>query len=183
MKIYFSAAHSLGKTTLTKYVSDTYKLPMISEVARMVQSEKELNFDSLRSNINVVNDYQKSIFYRQIEEESKHESFVCDRSLIDSLAYSSQYTNIFSSLIRSEELKNYLVDLKKSNAILFFIRPSRATLKDDGVRESLNWDNIITIDANIKLLYEMFDLRYFQINTDNMQERIKLVESVISLVK
>lgn len=55
-------------------------------------------------------------------------------------------------------------------------------MRADGVRESLNWDGAVAIDAQIKFLYEMFGIRYFQINTDNMQERIRLIDSVISLV-
>ena len=41
----------------------------------------------------------------------------------------------------------------------------------------------LQIDRSIKLLYEMFELRYFQINIDNMQERIRLIDSVLSLIK
>jgi|SRR6185436_10085174 len=182
MKIYFIGSHSTGKTTCARYVSETYKIPMITEVARMILSEKELHLDSLRTNLDIVDDYQSKIFNRQIEQESKYNSFVSDRSF-DCLAYAAQHARILPSLLKSAELKNYIDNLKSYDSFIFFIRPSKATLKDDGIRENLTWEGIISIDAQVKFLCEMFELRYFQINTDNMQERVKLVNSVLSLYR
>lgn len=182
MKVYFIGAHSTGKTTCARYVSETYKIPMITEVARMILSEKELHLDSLRTNLDVVDDYQSKIFSRQIEQESKYDSFVSDRSF-DCLAYAAQHSRILPTLIKSEELKRYLISLRSNDSFIFFVRPSKATLKEDGIRESLSWDGIIAIDAQVKFLCEMFELRYFQINTDNMQERVKLINSVLSFHK
>lgn len=180
MKTYFIGSHCVGKTTLARYVSEKYKIPMITEVARMILSEKELHLDSLRTNLDVVDDYQTKIFYRQIEQESKQSNFVSDRSF-DCLAYAAQHSRIFPILLKSGKLQEYLDNLRKSDAFIFFVRPSKATLKEDGIREHLTWDGIIAIDAQIKLLCEMFELRYFQINTDSMQERVKLVDSILSL--
>jgi predicted ATPase len=146
----------------------------------MILSEKELHLDSLRTNLNVVDDYQTQIFFKQIEQEGKYDSFVSDRSF-DCLAYTAQHSRVFSHLMKSAELEKYVVSLKKSDAIMFFVRPSKATLKEDGIREHLTWDGIVAIDAMVKLLFETFGLRYFQINTDSMQERVRLIDSVISL--
>jgi dephospho-CoA kinase len=181
MKIYISSSHSCGKSTLARYISKTYNLPLISEVARMVLSEKELNFSTLRSNIDIVDDYQNNIFNRQILEEQKYKDFVSDRSLLDCLAYSASHSRIVSKLIFSDELKSYIENIKSS--IIFFIRPSKDTLNEDGVREQLDWDGIVSIDAQIKFILEMYNLRYFQINTSNMSERIKFVDSIISIIK
>jgi nicotinamide riboside kinase len=181
MKVYFVGAHSSGKSTIARYVSENYKLSLITEVARMILSEQELQVDALRSSLDVANKYQEQVFYRQLLEESKYTDFVSDRSAIDSLAYSAQHTNILSVLLKTEELGKYVNSLNNKDVIMFFVQPSKATLKDDGVRESLNWDGIISINAQIKLLLEMFGLKYFQINTENMQERVKLIDSVLSL--
>lgn len=181
MKVYFTGCHGSGKTTLCHYVAKKYKLPMITEVARTILSEKELQIDSLRCDIDTVNDYQSSIFYRQLLEESKSESFVSDRSIIDNLAYAAQHSNVLPKLLSSVELQPNLASLKDPKSILFFVRPSQATLRADGVREVINWDGAVAIDAQVKLLYEMFGIRYFQIDTANMQERIRLIDSVISL--
>ena len=181
MKVYMIGAHSSGKTTLARYVSEIYKLPMITEVARQILSEKELHLDSLRSNLDLVDNYQESIFYRQLEEEKKYNSYVSDRS-IDCLAYAAQHSRILSKLLATDELREYLSVLKAPDSILFFVRPCKATLREDGVRESLNWDGVVAIDSMIKFLLQMFDLKHFSINTDNMQERAKLIDSILSLI-
>lgn len=180
MKVYFVGAHSTGKTTCARYVSERYNVPMITEVARQILSEKELHLDSLRTNLDLVDDYQKAIFYRQLEEEKKFPSYVSDRSF-DCLAYAAQHSRILAELIKTPELTEYLKVLNSSDSFIFFVRPSRATLRADGVRESLTWDGVISIDAQIKFMLEMFELRYFQINIDNMQERTRLIDSVLSL--
>lgn len=182
MKVYFVGAHSTGKTTCARYVSEKHNLPMITEVARQILSEKELHLDSLRYDLNLVDDYQSQVFFRQIEKESEHINFVSDRSF-DGLAYAAQHSRILPKLINSPELKAYLEILKEPGSFIFFVRPSKATLKADGVRETINWDGVIAIDSMIKLFLEMWELRYFQINIDNMQERVRLIDNVLSLHK
>lgn len=180
MKVYFVGSHSTGKTTCARYVSEKYSLPMITEVARAVLSEKELNLDSLRYDIGQVDSYQKSIFYRQINEERKYDFFVSDRSF-DCLAYAGQHSRILPDLLKDSILDTYLTTLREPDSFIFFVRPSKATLKADGVRETINWDGIIAIDSMVKFMLEMWNLRHFQINMDNMQERIRLIDGVLGL--
>lgn len=182
MKVYFVGSHSTGKTTCARYVSGQYKVSMITEVARMILSEKEIHLDSLRYDMNLVNEYQKEIFTRQLKEESKHADFVSDRSF-DCLAYTAQHTQILPQLLASPELKSYIASLRAPDSFIFFVRPSKATLKADGVREAINWDGVVAIDAMVKFMLEMWELRYFQIHIDNMQERIRLIDGVLGLYK
>lgn len=182
MKVYFVGSHSTGKTTCARYVSEKYKLPMITEVARAVLSEKELHLDSLRYDMNLVDEYQDAIFNRQISEETKHSAFVSDRSF-DCLAYAAQHSRILSKLLNTQLLKDYLADLRAPGSFIFFVRPTKATLKADGVRESINWDGVVAIDSMVKFMLEMWNLRYFQINIDNMQERVRLIDSILGTFK
>jgi hypothetical protein len=182
MKVYFVGAHSTGKTTCARYVSEKYKLPMITEVARAVLSEKELHLDSLRYNMDLVDEYQEAIFHRQLAEERKYEDFVSDRSF-DCLAYAAQHTRILPKLLLSDQIGPYITKLKAPDSFIFFVRPSKATLKADGVRESLTWDGVVAIDAMIKFMLVQWELPCFQINIDNMQERVKLIDAVLSLSK
>ena len=177
MRVYFIGAHSTGKTTCARYVSEQYGLPMITEVARAVLSEKELHLDSLRYDMKLVDDYQRSIFFRQLEEESKYDKFVSDRSF-DCLAYAAQHSRVLPELIQRPELQKYIEGLR--GQFVFFVRPTQATLRADGVRESLTWDGVVSIDAMIKFMLSMWDLPHFQINMDNMQERVRLIDSVLS---
>lgn len=182
MRVYFVGSHSTGKTTCARYVSEAYGLPMITEVARAVLSEKELHLDTLRYDMKVVDEYQGAIFKRQLEEEQIYkDKFVSDRSF-DCLAYAAQHARILHKLIDSTEMKEYLNVLRDKNSVIFFVRPSKATLKADGVRESISWDGVVAIDSMVKFMLEMWQLRYFQINVENMQERVKLIDGVLSLV-
>ncbi|MHC4378576.1 MAG: AAA family ATPase, partial [Planctomycetota bacterium] len=61
-RIYLVGAHSTGKTTLARWVRDRFGLPMISEVARGVLAEMEAQLDALRSDVELVNRYQRQVF-------------------------------------------------------------------------------------------------------------------------
>jgi nicotinamide riboside kinase len=179
MKIYFTGSTSVGKTTIARYTAQKFNLSFINEVARSVLAEKELNIDMLRTNLDVVDSYQETIFYRQIQEENKYDNFVSDRSF-DNLAYCASYSRVLNKLLNSQELKDYIEKLKQKDVIIFFVRPNRSTMKQDGVRETIDWDAIISVDGMIKFMLEMFDLNYININTPSIQERIKLVDTVIN---
>lgn len=180
MKVYFSGSHSSGKSTLARYVSEKYKLPLINEVARMILSEQELQIETLRSDLDTVNNYQRQVYERQLTEEQKYQgSFVSDRSLLDTLAYAAQHTTLLSNLIQDDRLNQYVDKLNQTDTYIFFVRPSKVTLKDDGVRENPNWNGVVAIDAMIKFILQMYDVKYYTINTDNMQERVKLIDSIL----
>ncbi len=180
MRVYFIGAHSTGKTTLTQYVSKQYNLNSINEIARSIIIEQEINLASLRSNLDLVDNFQTTVLCRQIEkEELLKDNFVSDRSF-DNLAYTAQHSRNLSKLLNNDKLKKYIETLKEKDSYLFFVRPSKATLQDDGIRENPIWEGVIAIDAMVKFMLEMFDLPYYQINTDNMQERIRFIDCIIN---
>lgn len=180
MKVYFIGAHSTGKTTCARYVSEKYELPMITEAARAVLSEQELQLDSMRYNMKQVDDYQKKVLLRQFQEEKKYDSFVSDRSF-DCLAYTAQHSQMLPELLALPELQQYVQALRSQ--FIFFVRPSKVTLKADGVRETINWEGVVAIDAMVKFMLCMWDIPHYQINMDNMQERVRLIDTVLSLQK
>ena len=65
-RIYLVGAHSTGKTTLARWIRDRYGLPMISEVARGVLAEMEDQLENIRSDLDVVDRYQRQVFERQL---------------------------------------------------------------------------------------------------------------------
>lgn len=183
MKVYFSGSASTGKTSLARYVANQYQLPLLPESARQILSEQELQIDQLRCNLNTANDYQRAVFKRQLQEEKKYTSFISDRCGVDALAYSCNYSHILPELLSCPELPTYIESLKLPSSILFLVSPFRETMIQDGTRETLNFSDIISIHAQIKLLLEMWNIRYFQIGMSNMSERVRLIDSVLSLVK
>jgi len=182
MRIYFTGCHASGKSTLARLTAKEFGLPFLNEVARTVLAEKEISLETLRINLEAIDNYQKEVFHRQIQEEKKYQSFVSDRSF-DNLAYMAQHGTQLSDLISSEISQDYIKSLKEKDVIIFFIRPTKATMKNDGVREEVNWDQMVAIDAMIKMLFEIYNLNYIQINSDSMQERVRLVKSILNYFK
>src|ERR1700674_1599935 len=69
MRIYFVGAPAPGKTTMTRFVSRKWGLPMITEVARAVLAELEASLDHLRTDMDLVAEYQRRVFERQVAVE------------------------------------------------------------------------------------------------------------------
>ncbi|MHC4263024.1 MAG: ATP/GTP-binding protein [Planctomycetota bacterium] len=179
VRIYLVGAHSTGKTTLARWVRDRYGLPMISEVARGVLAEMEAQLDSLRSNLDLVDRYQSEVFERQIESESRIQGgFVSDRAFCN-LAYAAHHSTILGQVARDPRLAEYMESVR--DGIVFYIRPHRELVRDDGVRAGLQWEEVVRIDGMVKLLLEMFSVPYIPLESLGMQERVRAMETVLSL--
>jgi hypothetical protein len=152
---------------------------MISEVARAVLAELEAPLEKLRTDPALVEKYQRLIFERQVEAEKKAgEDFVSDRAF-DNLAYAAEHTTIVSDLLDSARFRDYMKWV--SEGVIFFIRPSRQLLKEDGTRESPYWESVVRIDGMVKLMLEQYRVPYMPINSVSMQERMRVVDYVLSL--
>ena len=66
-----------------------------------------------------------------------------------------------------------------ADGIVFFLRPHRSLLKDDGVRAGVSWDSVLRIDGMVKLLLEQHRIRYLPVESLSMQERVRILEFVI----
>lgn len=179
IRIYFVGAHATGKTTLTRWVRDNYGLPMISEVARGVLAEMEAQLDGLRSNIDMIDRYQTEVFHRQLEAEAQQEgSFVSDRAFCN-LAYAGHHATILGDIATDPRLAGYMDSVR--SGLVFFLRPHRELVVEDGVRAGLQWEEVVRIDGMVKLLLEMFRVPYIPVESLSMQERVRLVERVLDL--
>jgi hypothetical protein len=153
LRIYLVGAHATGKTTVARWVRDTYGIPMIAEVARGVLAEMEAHLDTLRTDIELVNRYQAEVFSRQIEAEHKVDGpFVSDRAFCN-LAYAAHHSTILGQVFADPRLRDYM----------HWVR--------EGVR----------IDGMVKLLLELFSVPYIPVESLSMQERSRLVERVLGL--
>ncbi len=177
MRIYFVGAHATGKTTMTRYVSRRYALPMITEVARAVLAELETSLDSLRTDMDLVAEYQRRVFERQVQvERAQGSGFVSDRAF-DNLAYAAEHTLVFGDLINSDEFKKYAEWV--AQGIVFFVRPHKDLLREDGVRSGVTWESVLRIDGMIKLMLEQYRIPYLPIESASMQERARAVDFVL----
>src|SRR5689334_421292 len=145
MRIYFVGSHATGKTTLCRYVSRRYQLPMISEVARAVLAEMETGLEALRTDMDLVAEYQERIFARQVAVEKQHAGrFVSDRAF-DNLAYVAEHTLNAATMLGDQRFADYMRWV--SDGIVFFLRPAPSLLKEDGVRAGVSWDSVLRIDG------------------------------------
>lgn len=177
MRIYFVGSHATGKTTLCRYVSRHYGLPMITEVARAVLAEMETSLDQLRTDIDLTADYQSRVFQRQVAVEKLHNgTFVSDRAF-DNLAYAGEHTLILADMLNSPKFAEYMRWVSKG--VVFFLRPHQSLLKEDGVRAGVSWESVLRIDGMVKLLLEQYRIRYLPIEAVSMQERVRTVEFVL----
>lgn len=177
-RIYLVGAHATGKTTLARWVRDRYQLPMISEVARGVLSEMEAQLDSLRTNVDLVNHYQAQVFERQIAaEEEQKGPFVSDRAFCN-LAYAAHHSTILSEIFGDPRLRRYMESVREG--VVFFLRPHRELLVEDGVRAGVDWEEVLRIDGMVKFMLEMFAVPYIPVASLAMQERIRCVEQVLA---
>ena len=178
MRIYFVGSHATGKTTLCRYVSRRYGLPMISEVARQILAEMESSLDALRTDMDLVADYQEKVFARQVQVERLHDGrFVSDRAF-DNLAYVAEHTTNAAQMMNDQRFLDYMKWV--SEGIVFFLRPHQSLLKDDGVRAGVSWDSVLRIDGMVKLMLEQHRISYLPIESVSMQERVRAVEFVLS---
>ena len=119
MRIYFVGSHATGKTTLCRYVSRRYGLPMITEVARGVLAEMEASLDALRTDMDLVAEYQRRVFERQVAvEKSQGTGFVSDRAF-DNLAYAAEHTTIVADLLTEPSFADYMSWV--SDGVVFFL--------------------------------------------------------------
>lgn len=179
-KIYLTGAHSTGKTTLARHISEKCGLPMVTEVVRDIVSEWETSLEEARVNIKKVNALQNEIMCRQIEREKdiQNYDFVSDRAM-DFMAYTAEYTTITNELYNSEKYKEY-IDWMSEDSIIFFVRPHPSLVEKDGFRSELSWEAVNRIDGMIKFILEIEDMQYYHIKSKIFQER---VESVVSTLK
>jgi nicotinamide riboside kinase len=177
MRVYFVGSHATGKTTLCRYVSRHYGLPMITEVARAVLAEMEATLDALRTDMDLVAEYQSRVFDRQVAvEKLQATGFVSDRAF-DNLAYAAEHTMVVSDLLKTAQFHEYMEWV--ADGTVFFVRPHMSLLKEDGVRAGVSWDSVLRIDGMIKFMLEQYGVKYLPLESVSMQERVRAVQFVL----
>lgn len=175
MRIYFTGAHSTGKTTLARHVSEAKGLPLLTEVARTILAEMELTLPQVHSNLDTVDKFQRSICNRQIELEKTEQKFVSDRCF-DFLAYTAAHSRIAWQIARQPMFTEYLDWLKLPEAQVFFVRPHKELVREDGLRIGTDWGSVCRIDGMIEYILESNEIPYIPLASLSLRDRWRTVD-------
>ncbi len=181
-RVYFVGAHRVGKSTLARWVRETYQVKMVSEMARLELAERETDLASLRVDVEATTNYQRSVFERQIYVEAQipdNERVVADRSF-DNLAYMLQFGTGYGELVNSPVVQSYLRTVRE-RGLIFFVRPQQKLLKTDDVNKEVDWELVCRIDQTVMVLLNQMELPYVPIESPDQRERQQHLRTVLSL--
>ncbi len=181
-RVYFCGSHRVGKSTLARWVRDTYQVKMVSEMARLELAERETDLASLRVDVEATTNYQRSVFERQIYVEAQipdNERVVADRSF-DNLAYMLQFGTGYGELVNSPVVQSYLKTVRE-RGLIFFVRPQEKLLKTDDVNKEVDWELVCRIDQTVMVLLHQMELPYVPIESPDQRERQQHLRTVLSL--
>lgn len=180
MRIYLCGSHSTGKTELARRIAKVYNLPLVCEVARQVLAETEAPLATLHADLDRAAAYQREVFRRQVRAEEGQTIFVSDRSF-DNLSYAASHTTALFDIADPTILNPYLDKVRTS--LVFFCRPERELLAEDGVRVDVSWESAIRVDAMVQLMLEQWAIPYVPVRGTDRVERWRLVSAVVDLVR
>jgi nicotinamide riboside kinase len=176
-EIRIVGAHSTGKTTLARWVSRTYGIPLIDEVAREVLLQMGGTIAGLRSDPLLVDRYQESVMRIQLEKESAQTgSWVSDRS-VDCIAYTVAHAPGAMDFISELELERWVARIRAG--YVFLCRPDPAILEDDGVRETPDWVGVNRIDASVEMLLDRYHIPWMPLPGPSFVDRTRAVSYII----
>lgn len=165
MKVGITGSHGCGKTVAVyDLVSDLKKLNYNADL--IVESARNC---PLVINEDATINSQLWIFGETLrrEQEAKADIVVCDRTLIDVLAYTKR---ISEHVYR--ELEPFVDGYSKTYDIIFYMEPKEGYLKEDGKR-SIN----VAFQKEIKVILDNIikDLNIPVIKIDDRKERLMYV--------
>jgi len=177
--IILVGSHSTGKTTLALEISKRLGIPVVSEVARQVLAEGRYPpLAKFSSDIHALTRYQREVALRQIAAERQFENYVSDRGLCH-LAYSAARGEIgmVANLLADGDMAAYIERTRRAR--VFFVRPHRELLEQDGVRDMMDWESVVRIDGAIMMALAMLDIPYVPIESLAMADRLRVVLAVV----
>jgi GTPase SAR1 family protein len=175
LKIGFCGSHGTGKTTLAKHLSQILKLPLITGLMRSFWTNNGVyDFEKLPPRIRY--EFQLLSLQKQIDEESKYQSFITDRTVIDQIAYfveSSEHTQ--------NELESYISKCKfsiDSYSHIFYI-PIEFGFEPENLRAKASSrtqvQNNIQKYANLLTPNKVFEI------TGNIDQRLSQILNILQL--
>ena len=177
MRIAMSGAAGTGKTTLANFIHEKYGWPINPVGSRSVSQAmgfaSPYDVDAAGKRV----EFQRRLFEEKREWETKHESFVTDRTHLDNLVYASMH-----GAAHSVELDEYLEAL--NNYTMIFLCPIRSF-------HNIGTDPVRMKDTGYHVIYDLFlrglvdselDIGCFYIEQTEWETRKDYVEKQIEAV-
>lgn len=184
MRIAVVGTHGVGKTTLAKWISEEYQIPLLSEQAGHLL-KTDFPFFETERDFEVFKQFQETVLDNQIKEESDNWSgFVADRSILDSLAYVHVRTLIERDF--GNWLEDYRHRIVKSMIgrydVLFFVRYHEDFLGSDP--EIRNMNPVFMQEIDRFLHYTLLRsnktwLNWVEISSNVQKERREIVKEFL----
>lgn len=174
--VWLVGAHSTGKSTLARWVSREYFLPIIPETARALIGDLGRSLDEIRLDPDASDKFQWDIFERQLAAEKKLDVYVSDRGC-DHLAYAAEHSRMAPFITADPRFDGYVERMRAG--VVFFVRPHRELLKADGVRAGLDWDCVVRIDAMVKFILKAHGVPFVELASREMDARISTIRAVL----
>lgn len=176
-KIAISGAASVGKTTISKYLSEKYGLTYISEFVD--EKLQYLNVYSLKEiNPNKQVEIQKKMFFEKYNAENQHLSFVSDRSLVDYFVFWINRCMYHVPEKETKTLFNILEEHVKIYDFIFLLRFDKKLFQEHTKRTN-NFFAHLRFEWILRSLYIDLGANVIDINETSIEAKTKLiVESV-----
>ncbi|CAG8478916.1 14555_t:CDS:1, partial [Gigaspora margarita] len=186
-KIVFIGAQSVGKTTLANFIKSHMNGIMISETARIIMKELNLNTNTmkiLRNDPDKTFEFQATSikFQCEKEDEIEHEFAILDRCAFDSIVYAQKFCKKrWRELLDMKETNKCIERYRqKDRYIIFLIEPQKECLEADGTRSiPTNYEEWISFSDSFKMALKEFNIEFNIINVLDINQRYSIVKNAL----
>jgi hypothetical protein len=88
---------------------------------------------------------------------------------------------VLPSLLDDPRMLGYFATLRTS--LVFFVRPQRSLLVDDGTREQSSWDEVMRIDGMIDFLLAWQEIPAIGISELGLRNRLRTAMTAVDIYK
>ncbi|CAG8724948.1 3098_t:CDS:2 [Gigaspora rosea] len=186
-KIVFIGAQSVGKTTLANFIKSHMNGIMITEIARNLMEELNLNTNTmkiLRNDPDKTFEFQATTIKIQCEKEDEIELefAILDRCAFDSIVYAQNFCKKrWRELLDMKETNKCLERYRqKDRYIIFLIEPQKECLEADGIRTApANYEEWISFSDSFKMALKEFNIEFNIINVLDINQRYSIVKNAL----
>ena len=181
LRVALCGSSGTGKSTLAKWISETYHLPINPNGARSVA--KEMGFDSPYDvdKAGRRSEFQKKVVVAKCAWENEHDSFVTDRSHIDNTVYTMMHD---IKVLTDEFLDSNMKALSRYTHFIYCPVSVFCDLDDDPVRvKNTAYHKVydVALQGFIKTYVTVAGGPYFMaLNDRTLEDRKVSVEAMLS---